>query len=273
MQLCGLYWERPMLQGKYAISISVDPWRLIRRYNRFLADIELVDGRIVTAHCANSGSMKGCNIPNSPVLLSPQDKPGRKLAYTWEMVSVGNIWVGINTAHPNLIVSEAISAGEIPELSNYPHLQREVRYGREKSRIDILLQDAQARCYVEVKNVTLANGVTAFFPDAVTERGQKHLRELMEMVKEGNRGVIFFLVQRSDITAVSPADTIDPLYGKLLRAAVAMGVEAIAYTALVTPEEITLPSGYPFSSEIIKGRLLCRPLRVLPIGVKLFTCA
>lgn len=227
-------------------SSPLIPGRLIRRYKRFLADVELADGQVVTAHCANSGSMKGCNIPDSPVLLSAQNKPSRKLLYTWEMVFVNNTWIGINTAHPNLIVSEAVSTGAVPELSGYTQLQREVRYGKENSRIDILLRnEEQMLCYVEVKNVTLSEGTRALFPDAVTERGQKHLRELMEMVNNGHRGVIFFLVQRGDTTSVSPADTIDPAYGRLLRTALAAGVEALAYTALVTPTEITLTHRLP----------------------------
>jgi sugar fermentation stimulation protein A len=226
--------ESPLISG-----------RLIKRYQRFLADVELPDGQIITAHCPNSGSMKGCNIPGSPVLLSAQNKPGRKYPYTWEMIFVNDTWAGINTAHPNLLVSEAIANGEIPELSGYPLLQREARYGRENSRIDILLSNNEKCCYVEVKNVTLVEGNRALFPDAVTERGQKHLRELMEMVAEGHRGIIFFLVQRGDALSVSPADTIDPTYGQLLRTAVASGVEALAYRALVTPEEIGLSQKLP----------------------------
>lgn len=216
------------------------PGRLIKRYKRFLADIELEDGSVVTAHCPNSGSMLGCNLPGSPVLLSLSPNPNRKLAYTWELLQVNGFWVGLNTMLPNRLAEEAILDGTIVELQGYPKLRREVAYGSERSRIDILLEDDGKRCYVEVKNVTLVEGGLALFPDAVTARGQKHLRELMEMVRNGDRGVLLFTVQRGDGNAVAPADRIDPEYGRLLREAVANGVEALAYRAEVQPEQIRL---------------------------------
>ncbi|MCE1225225.1 MAG: DNA/RNA nuclease SfsA [Geobacteraceae bacterium] len=216
------------------------PGRLIKRYKRFLADIELEDGSVVTAHCPNSGSMLGCNLPGSPVLLSLSPNPNRKLAYTWELLQVDGFWVGLNTMLPNRLAEEAIQDGTIVELQGYPNLRREVAYGSERSRIDILLEGDARRCYVEVKNVTLVEDGLALFPDAVTTRGQKHLRELMEMVRSGDRGVLLFTVQRGDGNAVAPADRIDPEYGKLLREAVANGVEALAYRAEVQPEQIRL---------------------------------
>lgn len=216
------------------------PGRLIKRYKRFLADIELEDGSVVTAHCPNSGSMLGCNRSGSPVMLSRSDNPTRKLAYTWELVQVDRWWVGLNTMLPNRLVEEAILNGTITELQGYARLRREVAYGSERSRIDLLLEGEQGRCYVEVKNVTLVEDDRALFPDAITERGQKHLRELQEVVQSGHRGVILFTVQRGDGRAVAPADAIDPAYGKLLRKAVANGVEALAYRAVVTPHEIRL---------------------------------
>ena len=216
------------------------PGRLIKRYKRFLADIELEDGSVVTAHCPNSGSMLGCNLPGSPVLLSLSPNPNRKLAYTWELLQVNGFWVGLNTMLPNRLAEEAIQDGTIAELQGYPKLRREVAYGSERSRIDILLERNGRRCYVEVKNVTLVEDGMALFPDAVTTRGQKHLRELMEMVRNGDRGVLLFTVQRGDGNAVTPADRIDPEYGKLLREAVANGVEAVAYRAEVQPEQIRL---------------------------------
>jgi sugar fermentation stimulation protein A len=221
------------------------PGRLIRRYQRFLADVELEDGSIVTAHCPNSGSMKGCNLPGSPVLLSTSDKPGRRLKYTWELVLVGGDWVGINTGLPNRLVREAVENGVIRELRGYPSIRPEVRYGEERSRIDLLLEGPTGLCYVEVKNVTLVEGNMALFPDAVTTRGQKHLRELMEMVRQGHRGVIFFVVQRGDGESVAPADAIDPEYGRLLRLAAGKGVEILAYRANVTPAEISLTHRLP----------------------------
>lgn len=219
---------------------SLIPGRLIKRYKRFLADIELEDGSVVTAHCPNSGSMLGCNRPKSPVMLSLSPNPNRKLAHTWELVQVDGFWVGLNTMLPNRLAEEAILDGTIDELQGYPHLRREVPYGSERSRIDLLLEGEQGLCFVEVKNVTLVEQGRALFPDAVTVRGQKHLRELMEVVRNGHRGVILFTVQRGDGRTVAPADTIDPAYGRLLRKAVNSGVEALAYRALVSPEQIRL---------------------------------
>lgn len=216
------------------------PGRLIKRYKRFMADIRLDDGSVVTAHCPNSGSMLGCNMPGSRVMLSRSESPTRKLPYTWELVQVENFWVGINTMLPNRLVEEGILDGTITELQGYQTLRREVRYGSENSRIDLLLERGDERCYIEVKNVTLVEGGLALFPDAVTVRGQKHLRELMEVLQKGQRGVILFTVQRGDGVAVAPADRIDPEYGRLLRKAVDCGVEALAYRATVQPDQIRL---------------------------------
>jgi sugar fermentation stimulation protein A len=221
------------------------PGKLIKRYKRFLADIELADGSLITAHCPNSGSMLGCNLPGSPVMVSVSPNPNRKLAHTWELVQFGEYWIGLNTMLPNRLAEEAILDGTIAELQGYKNLRREVAYGSERSRIDILLEGDKGRCYIEVKNVTLVENGMALFPDAVTERGQKHLRELMEVVRNGDRGVILFTVQRGDGNAVAPADRIDPEYGRLLREAVANGVEALAYRALVRPEEIRLTGRLP----------------------------
>lgn len=220
------------------------PGILIKRYKRFLADIELEDGSTVTVHCPNSGSMRGCADPGSPVRLSLSSNPGRKYPFTWEMVQVNGCWVGINTALPNHLVYEAIVNGSIPELTGYASIRPEVPYG-DHSRIDLLLGRPSGRCFVEVKNVTLAADDRALFPDAVTTRGQKHLNELMRVVREGDRGIIFFTVQREDTLSVSPADNIDPEYGRLLRLAVSRGVEALAYQAVVTPAEIILTKRLP----------------------------
>ncbi len=221
------------------------PGKLVKRYKRFLADIELADGSIITAHCPNSGSMLGCNLPGSPVMVSVSRNPNRKLAHTWELVQVNGFWVGLNTMLPNRLAEEAILDGIITELQGFERLRREVPYGSERSRIDILLEGEKGRCYVEVKNVTLVQDGLALFPDAITERGQKHLRELMEVVRNGDRGVLLFTVQRGDGSAVAPADTIDPVYGKLLRVAVKNGVEALAYRAEVRPEQIRLTERLP----------------------------
>jgi sugar fermentation stimulation protein A len=165
--------------------------------------------------------------------------------YTWELIWAEGGWVGINTALPNRIVLEAIENRSVSELSGYATVLPEVRYGSEGSRIDLLLENETGRCYVEVKNVTLVEGGRALFPDAVTLRGQKHLRELMSVVRRGSRGVVFFVVQRGDGDAVAPADAIDREYGRLLREAVATGVEALAYRAHVTPAEICLVERIP----------------------------
>ena len=218
--------------------------KLIQRYKRFLADVVLEDGNIVTVHCPNSGSMKGCAAPGSRVFLSRSTNHNRKYPLTWELVEADDCWVGINTGLPNRLTREAIENGIVTELQGYESIRPEVPYG-EHSRIDLLLEGLSGRCYVEVKNVTLVDGKRALFPDAVTTRGQKHLNELMRVVQAGDRGVIFFTVQRSDGESVSPADAIDREYGRLLRLALANGVEALAYRALVTPQEIRLTERLP----------------------------
>lgn len=220
------------------------PGTLLRRYKRFLADVALEDGSVITVHCPNSGSMKGCAVPGSQVLLSISQNQSRKYRHTWELVRVNERWVGINTALPNHLVHEAISNGTAKELQEYSAIRTEVPYGT-RSRIDLLLECGSQKCFVEVKNVTLEDRGQAFFPDAVTLRGQKHLNELMEVVRNGHRGVIFFTVLREDCSSVSPADNIDPEYGRLLRSAVSCGVEALAYRATLSPTEIVLTERLP----------------------------
>ena len=231
--------NRPML-----LPAPLFPGTLIRRYQRFLADVELDSGDVVTAHCPNSGSMKGCALPGNRVLLSRSTNPARKLAYTWELVLADGQWTGINTGIPNRLVREGIENGTVLELQEYSTIRPEVPYG-ENSRIDLLLEGPLGVCFVEVKNVTLVEGGVALFPDAVTTRGQKHLRELLHVVRNGGRGVIFFVVQRGDSGSVAPADSIDPEYGRLLRQAVDRGVETLAYQADVTPREISLSHRIP----------------------------
>ena len=223
------------------------PGSLIKRYKRFLADIELDDGRVITAHTPNTGSMLGCCEPGSRVWLSDSGNPERKYPLSWELVEAApGILVGINTVLPNKLVEEGIRNGVIKELQGYDGLRREVRYGAENSRIDLLLEDAaRPACYVEVKNVTLAQDGTGYFPDAVSARGSKHLRELAEVVAAGKRGIILFCVQRKDVSEVRPADTIDSKYGNTLRQVIDAGVEAIAWRADVTPEEVRLDKSLP----------------------------
>lgn len=224
--------------------------RLVRRYKRFLADVQLADGQVVTAHCANTGSMLGCAEPGSLVCLSPARDPARKLAWTWELVQVGGHWVGIHTGRSNGLVREALEQGQIPALAAYTQRRPEVAYGGadgKRSRIDWLLEGPGLPPYwLEVKNVTAAvqDGI-ALFPDAVTERGQKHLHEMMDKVHAGERAALVFCVQRGDVHQVRPADSIDPEYGRLLRLALQKGVEAYALGADPSPEHISLNRSLP----------------------------
>ncbi len=217
--------------------------RLLKRYKRFLADVELIDGSMVTAHTANTGAMTGCCEPGSRVWLSRSDNPKRKYPLTWEIIEVvPGVLCGINTMLSNKLVREAIESGFVTELSDYQSVRGEVRYGNENSRIDLLLESDSPKntppCYVEVKNVTLVDNGVGLFPDAVTARGTKHLRELMFMVEQGARAIIFYCVQRNDCREVRPADNIDKLYGQTLRQAIDAGVEALAYEFQVSPTEI-----------------------------------
>jgi sugar fermentation stimulation protein A len=219
---------------------------LRQRYKRFLSDVELDDGSVVTAHCANPGSMLGLKEPGSEVWLSPARNPKRKLRYSWELVAVGNSLVGINTALPNGIAEDAIREGAIEELQGYQMLRREVKYG-ENSRIDILLQDDdKADCYVEIKSVTLMRqSGLAEFPDSVTARGAKHLVELGNMVADGHRAVMLYLIQRGDCDHFDIARDIDPKYDAAINLAQAAGVEAICYDCRISPEEIVVNQSIP----------------------------
>lgn len=215
---------------------------LIKRYKRFLADVELDTGEIVTAHCPNTGAMTGCAEQGYKVYLSPSDNPKRKLAYTWELaVTPENHWIGIHSAKANRLVEEAWENNRLTGFQQYSRCQREVAYGREKSKIDLLLSGPDdQRCYIEVKSVTLLQQGQGYFPDAVSTRGQKHLRELMEVVQEGHRGVLFFCVQHTGISSVSGAAHIDPQYAELLQQAKASGVEVCTWGCRINPAEIQL---------------------------------
>ena len=213
---------------------------LIKRYKRFLADVTLDDGSEITAHVANPGAMLGLKDPGIRVWLSKSDNPKRKLKYSWELAEIDGHMVGINTAHPNGIVEEAILSGAIPELSGYDALRREVKYG-ENSRIDILLSsENKPDCYVEVKNVHLKRGPEAEFPDSVTARGTKHLRELAEMVRQGHRAVMVYIVQREDCNAFKIAADIDPTYASTLDDVRKQGVETLCYACALSTEQITV---------------------------------
>ena len=221
------------------------PARLLRRYKRFLADVELADGGAVTVHCPNPGSMLGLDMPGSEVWLSPATSPGRKLPYSWELIRVEDGLVGINTAHPNALAEEAIRQNHIRELTDYERLRREVNYGV-NSRIDLLCERAGGpACYVEVKNVHLKRSDAAEFPDCVTARGAKHLRELTAMVEAGHRAVMLYIVQRADCRRFSIAADIDPGYAAALRQATEAGVEAICYSCRIDIAGISVAEPLP----------------------------
>lgn len=220
---------------------------LVKRYKRFFADVELDDGSLVIAHCPNTGAMTGCANPGSRVYLSEHNNPKRKLKYTWEIVinSDGD-WIGVNTGRANKLVEEAICAKNIASFAEYDKVRREVKYGQENSRIDLLLQgEGLIDCYVEVKSVTLKQDGMGFFPDAVTERGQKHLRELASIAQEGRRAVLFFCVQHTGISEVHIAEHVDTKYAQLCREAVEQGVEVMAWGSAISPQKIELNQSLP----------------------------
>ena len=206
--------------------------KFINRYKRFFVDARLENGDIVTAHCPNTGSMRHCIGEGWPVLLSHSDNPKRKLAYTLEFSqNPQGHWIGLNTGMANKLVEEALTQRKIPSLAGYNQVRREVKYAQ-NSRIDFLLSaEGMADCYVEVKSVTLLENGQGYFPDAVSTRGQKHLQDLMQMVDEGHRAVLLFLVQHEGIFNVSAAAHIDPVYADLLEQAKAHGVQVIALKA------------------------------------------
>ena len=218
---------------------------LVRRYKRFLADVRLDDGRQVTAHCPNTGSMQACSEPGRRVYLSVHDNPKRKYPYTWELIAMPDSLVGVNTLVPNRLVKHAVSRDAIPELRGYATVRSEVRVGA-NARMDLMLAGpGDSRCYVEIKNCTLVRERIARFPDAVTARGLKHLQALARHVGPQTRSVIFILVQRMDAQAFEPADAIDPAYGRGLRQAVAAGVELMAYDTCIDMDMIRLGRSLP----------------------------
>lgn len=219
---------------------------LVRRYKRFLADIELSDGQIITAHCVNPGAMTGLADPGLPVFLSKNDNPARKLKYSLELVQLPSGLVGINTMHPNRIVREALDERRIEPLAAYEKIRPEVKYG-EKSRVDFLLTaHERPNCYLEVKNVHLCrNPGFAEFPDSVTKRGTRHLEELANMVAAGHRATMLYLVQRTDCTRFALASDIDPAYAEAFTKARQNGVEALCYACTITPEKIELSHPLP----------------------------
>ncbi|MFP4474954.1 MAG: DNA/RNA nuclease SfsA [Desulfatibacillaceae bacterium] len=216
------------------------PGTLIRRYKRFLADVRMDDGAEVTAHCPNSGRMTACSEPGRPVWISRQDNPKRKLEYTWEIISMPDSLVGVNTMVPNRLVARAIRAGAVEALAGYEKVCTEVRLAT-GSRLDLLLTAVGLPdCYVEVKNCTLVRDGVAMFPDAPTTRGRKHVRELANLVAGGARCVSFHLVQRMDAVRFEPARHVDPEYAEGLREAAAAGVEVLAWDTVIDLHTIRL---------------------------------
>ena len=218
--------------------------KLIRRYKRFLTDIELDNGNVVIAHTSNSGSMKSCLEEGAEVYLTYVDDPKRKTKYTWEMIKINNDWVGINTAVPNVLVYEAVLNQEIESLKGYTHVKREVKF--EDSRFDVFACNENEECFIEVKNVSLKDGKYARFPDAITIRGKKHLETLMRVKEEGKRAVMVYIIQRSDVEIFTPALDIDPDYAATLKKAYESGVEIYPIRAAVSPERIELVEVLPF---------------------------
>lgn len=226
-----IYRYPPLLEGT-----------LVSRYKRFFADIQLTTGELITAHCPNTGPMTGvCQIGNR-VMVSKSDSKTRKLAYTWELIELQDndrpVWCGVNTGLPNKVTKAAIEQRVISELSDYETLRSEVPYGQENSRVDLLLESPDAKpTYVEVKNTTWTHGTHALFPDTVTTRGQKHIREMISLMPDA-RAVMLYFINRGDCDRFSPGDAKDPKYGKLLREAIQQGLEVLPCRFEVMPEGI-----------------------------------
>ena len=220
--------------------------RWVRRYKRFLIDVVLDNGAAVTAHCPNSGSMKGCGGPGGRVAVSHHPEPHRKLAYTLQLTRSGPCWVGVNTMFTNRIAEETVRAGFFPELAGYDYIRREVTVG--KSRLDFELRKSNSRAkplFMEVKNVSLVEDEIAMFPDAVTTRGARHVRELDDVVRSGARAAVLFIVQRNDAAQFAPAVHIDPDFAKALSAAARNGVRVLACACSVSPQRITVVRRLP----------------------------
>jgi len=228
-------------------SPPLQPATLLQRYKRFLADVVTPEGEHLTLHCPNTGAMTGCATPGDTVWYSTSENTKRKYPHTWEVTQTQQgAFICVNTLRANQLVKEALIAGNIPEIVGYDLIKSEVKYGEEGSRIDFMLQaEGRPECYIEVKSVTLAEQENGYFPDAVTLRGQKHLRELISVAAAGKRAVLLFAVLHSAIARFSPARHIDPKYAQLLNEAQKQGVEVLAYKAELSADNITLRSALP----------------------------
>lgn len=226
----------------------LEPAQLIKRYKRFLADVITPTGETLTLHCANTGAMTGCATPGDTVWYSTSENAKRKYPHSWELThTLDGDWICVNTLRANTLVREAIEQNIITELLGYCKISSEVKYGAENSRIDLLLQaENRVNCYIEVKSVTLLQHERGYFPDAVTLRGQKHLRELQSVVEQGQRAVLFFAVLHSGIARVAPAHHIDKHYAALLKQVRQSGVEVICYGAKLSPDGLSLCDKLPF---------------------------
>lgn len=217
---------------------------LIKRYKRFLADIKLDDGNIITAHCTNSGSMKSCLEDNAEVYLTPVNDPKRKTKFTWEMIKINDNWIGVNTGNPNKLAFDAVKNEQIEKLKGYTEVKREVTF--DDSRFDVMAKNNTETCFIEVKNVTYKEGEYAKFPDAVTSRGKKHLETLIKAKDQGMRAVMLYVIQRVDVEIFTTAKSIDPEYAETLIKAYEKGVEIIPMQAKVSPKKIELVKEIPF---------------------------
>lgn len=221
---------------------------LVGRRDRFLVDVALPEGTVLTAHCANSGSMRTCLERGRPVRCSDSGSPTRVVRWTWEQIDMGRGWVGVNTAVPNRAVAAAVARDGVEALRGYPTHRREVPYGRDRrSRIDLLLSDGGRRCWVEVKNSSMAVGTECRFPDSPTERGRKHLEDLAERVEAGDRAVLVFFVHRPDVDRFRPAWEIDPAYAAALTDAVTRGVEVLPLSSRLSARGVTVGPPLPFA--------------------------
>ncbi|NPA43678.1 MAG: DNA/RNA nuclease SfsA [Chlorobi bacterium] len=227
----------------YVYKGSLIRGKLIRRYKRFLVDVELDDGRIVTAHCTNTGSLKSCLVPGAPVYLSKSDNPARKTRYTWESIYLDGHWVGVNTSVPNKLVYEAIKQKLLAPFMAFDRVRAEVKFGG--SRFDLLLENEEERMWVEIKNVTYREGPYALFPDAPTARGRKHLEELIRAVEGGDRAAMVFVVARPEASFFAPAREIDPAYADMLKEAVSRGVEIYPFRTRYTAQGASLADLLP----------------------------
>jgi sugar fermentation stimulation protein A len=219
---------------------------LIKRYKRFLADVQMESGEIITVHCPNTGTMLSCSTPGSQVCLSRSDNPKRKYPFTLEMVKDNSTWVGVNTARTNKLVAEALKKGQIAEFQDISEIKSEIKTS-DHTRLDLQVSHGSSSTVIEVKNCSLAIDRCAMFPDAVTVRGTKHLHELIRLTEEGQRACIFFLVQRMDADRFSPASQIDSIYSEALLQAAEAGVMLLVYQAEVSPEGIDVVRPLPYS--------------------------